>query len=482
MTSTDLLALSPLLSLTATPVAVMLVIAFRRSHPLAAATAAAGLGAAFAALFLAVPLGPRDVTPLLRIDSFGLFFTGLIVLASLVVVLLCHGYYRRREAGRPEEIYILVPAATLGAAVLACASHFASLFLGLELLSVALYGLIAYERGAGVSVEAGLKYLVLAGGSGSFLLLGMALAYFELGTLDFRRFPAAMSVPGVAPSLLAAGAALIAVGVGFKLALVPFHLWTPDVYEGAPAPVSAFVATVSKGAMFAFLLRSFARSGLGSEGSALMVLATVAAASMVAGNLLALFQADVKRILAYSSIAHLGYLLVPLDAGGPLARPAAALYLVTYVAAMLGAFAVVTALSTPGHDAGDLEGYRGLFWRRPMMAIAFTIMLLSLAGIPPTGGFVGKFYLVAAGVSASRWTLVFALALTSVVGLFYYLRIVIALYGRGEAQPPCPQDRPSGTSASLSWALAGLTAAILAIGCFPAPLLRFVQFVMVGGE
>ena len=246
MTSTDLLALSPLLSIAATAVAVMLAISVRRSHPFATATATAGLCAAFASLFIAAPLGPRDVTPLLRIDSAGLFFTGLIVLASLVVVLLCHGYYRHREAARPEELPF-GPTAALGSAVLACANHFASFFLGLELLSVALYGLVWYERGAEVSIEAGIRYLVLAGASASFLLLGMAMAYFELGTMDFRRFPAAMAGPGVAPSVIGAAVALIAVGVGFKLALFPFHMWTPDVYEGAPAPVSAFVATARKG-------------------------------------------------------------------------------------------------------------------------------------------------------------------------------------------------------------------------------------------
>ncbi|MGA2083140.1 MAG: NADH-quinone oxidoreductase subunit N [Holophaga sp.] len=486
MTSTDLLALSPLLSIAATAVAVMLAISVRRSHPFAAATATVGLCAALASLFIAAPLGPRDVTPLLRIDPAGLFFTGLIVLASLVVVLLCHGYYRDREAARPEELYILVPTAALGSAVLACASHFASFFLGLELLSVALYGLVSYERGAEISIEAGIKYLVLAGVSASFLLLGMAMAYFELGTMDFRRFPAAMAGPGVAPSVIGAAVALIAVGVGFKLALVPFHMWTPDVYEGAPAPVSAFVATVSKGAMFAFLLQFFDRSGLRGDGSVLLVLATVAAASMVAGNLLALFQANVKRILAYSSIAHLGYLLVPLEAGHAMARSAAAFYLVVYFATMLGAFGVVTVLSTPGNDRGDLGSYRGLFWRRPMVAGIFTVMLLSLAGIPLTAGFVGKFYLVAAGVSASLWPLVFVLVITSVIGLFYYLRVLIALFSRmdaptGEAPAPSSPDRPSCTPGSLSWTLAGLTVAVIAIGCFPAPLLRFVQSMMGGG-
>ena len=195
-------------------------------------------------------------------------------------------------------------------------------------------------------------------------------------------------------------------GIGFKLALVPFHMWTPDVYEGAPAPITAFVATVSKGAMFALLLRYFNQSGARNSTALLLVLTIVAIASMFAGNLLALLQNNVKRILAYSSIAHLGYLIVAFEAGGDMAGFAVAFYFVAYFATMLGAFGVVTMLSTPGNDLGDLESYRGLFWRRPMIASVFTVMLLSLAGIPLTAGFVGKFYIVAAGASVSLWLLV----------------------------------------------------------------------------
>src|ERR1051326_8631887 len=300
MNATDLLALLPLLLIAATSVMVMLAIAIRRSHVLAAGLTVLGLCAACVSLFAAAVRAPRDVTPLLRIDLNALFYTGLILAGSIVVVFLCYGYFDSQENNHPEELDVLVAIAALGSATLVSASHFASFFLGLEILSVSLYGLIAYERELKASVEAGLKYLVLAAVSASFLLFGMALAYFELGTMDFGNIPAAAVAPGVAPGLTTVGATLILVGIGFKLALVPFHMWTPDVYEGAPAPVTAFVATVSKGAMFALLLRYFHQAGARKNTALLLVLTIVAIASMFAGNLLALLQNNVKRILAYS--------------------------------------------------------------------------------------------------------------------------------------------------------------------------------------
>ncbi|MGP0073496.1 MAG: NADH-quinone oxidoreductase subunit N [Bryobacteraceae bacterium] len=475
MNAMDLLALLPLLLIAATSVVVMLAIAIRRSHTLAAGLTALGLGAAFASLFVAAPRTPRDVTPLLSIDLSALFYTGLILAGSTTVVFLCYGYFKHRENDRPEEMYVLIAIATLGSATLVSASHFASFFLGLEILSVSLYGLISYERELKISIEAGLKYLVLAAASASFLLFGMALVYFELGTMEFGEIAAAAARPGVALSVLAVGFVLVLVGIGFKLALVPFHMWTPDVYEGAPAPVTAFVATVSKGAMFALLLRYFNQSGARNNSALLLVLSIIAVASMFAGNLLALLQNNVKRILAYSSIAHLGYLIVAFEASGDIAGFAVAFYLVAYFATMLGAFGVVTMLSTPGNDRGDLGLYRGLFWRRPVIAGVFTVMLLSLAGIPLTAGFVGKFYVVAAGASALLWLLVFSLVITSAIGLFYYLRVVVALYSHTEdlVAPGIPME-PRGVW-SLTWTVGVLTAAIVAIGCYPSPVLRLIQ-------
>lgn len=478
MTTADFIALLPLVVIAATAIAIMLAIAVRRSHVAAVVITLIGFAAAFACLFVAAPLAPRDVTPLIRIDSSALFYIGLILAASVAVVFLCYGYYRRQPNGRPEELYILITMAVLGSATLVSAGHFASLFLGLEILSVSLYGMVAYERGLKISVEAGLKYLVLAAASASFLLFGMAVVYFELGTMEFGKMAAA-GRPEVTPSIISMGVVLILVGIGFKLALVPFHMWTPDVYEGAPAPVTAFVATVSKGAMFALLLRYFQQSGARNNPSLLLVLTIIAVASMFAGNLLALLQRNVKRILAYSSIAHLGYLIVAFEASGDMAGFAVAFYLVAYFATMLGAFGVVALLSSPGRDLSDLELYRGLFWRRPAIAGVFTVMLLSLAGIPLTAGFIGKFYVVAAGASALHWLLVFTLVLTSAIGLYYYLRIVVALFSHAAEPIALTIPRMPAASWPLAWTLGALTVAVIAIGVYPGPVLRLIQAMVI---
>ena len=471
MNSNDLIAILPLLILAATPIIVMLAIAVRRNHAVAAGVSLIGLAAAFISLWAAAPLAPRQVTSLIIVDSYALFYTGLIISGTLAVVLFCHGYFEGRTT-HPEEVYILVLVAALGSAVLASSIHFASFFLGLELLSVPLYAMIAYRHRNRLSIEAGLKYLILAAASASFLLFGMALMYSELGTMSFKRmaFGSAGTARLDTPILLVA-LALIVVGIGFKLAVVPFHMWTPDVYEGAPAPVAAFVSTVSKGAMFALLLRYFYSSGALSYRPMMIIFAIVAIASMIAGNVLALLQNNVKRILAYSSIAHLGYLLVAFLAAGEFAVTAVTFYLVAYFITMLGAFGIVGVISGPSTDAGSLEDYRGLFWQRPVIGGVFTAMLFSLAGIPLTAGFVGKIYVVAAGASQALWALILILVITSAIGLFYYLRIVAALYSRTESIGRAP----SRLAPASGIALAVLTFLLIALGVFPQPLLDVIR-------
>jgi NADH-quinone oxidoreductase subunit N len=362
--------------------------------------------------------------------------------------------------------------ATLGSMTLVASSHFVSFFLGLEILSVSLYAMIAYTRARPISVEAGIKYLILAAASAAFLLFGIALVYAETGTMEFARIATALRANS-ADVIALAGLAMIVVGVGFKLALVPFHLWTPDVYEGAPAPVTAFVATVSKGAMFALLLRYSNLLGIQTYYSLFIAFSVIAIASMLVGNLLALLQNNVKRILAYSSIAHLGYLLVAFLASGALAVIAVAFYLTAYFVTTLGAFGVVTLLSDADRDADRIDDYRGLFHRHPWLAGIFTAMLLSLAGIPLTAGFVGKFYLVAAGVGSALWLLVIVLVVASAIGLFYYLRIVVAMY-----QPP-PEGAPAPARVSLpiagSVTLAVLTLLLVWLGVYPTPFIQMIQ-------
>lgn len=464
MAAADFLALAPLLVLGVASVVVLLAATFTPGPRNAAALALVGLAATLASLPFALRAAPRRVTPLLVVDGFTLFVVGLLVAATIAVLLLAWGYLAGRD--RPEAFYVLLLLATLGGGILAASAHLAAFFLGLELLSVSLYALIAYTASDARPTEAGLKYLVLAGASSAFLLFGMALLYAESGTMEFHRVAQAAASPLLV--LLAVG--MIVTGIGFKLAVVPFHLWTPDVYEGAPAPVTAFVATVSKGAVVALLLRFAANAGAWDAASVRTALTAIAIASILAGNLLALFQENVKRLLAYSSIAHLGYLLVAFLAAGAAGRQAVTFYLVAYFVTTLGAFGVIAVLSRPAGDAEALEDFRALFWRRPALAGAFTAMLLSLAGIPLTAGFVGKFLVVAAGVGEALWLPVLVLVAGSAIGLFYYLRVVFILYAPG----PSPV-----TTAALPFAgglaLAVLTVFLVWLGVYPAPLLRLIE-------
>lgn len=466
MSRHDLPFLLPLMVPAASAVLVLLLIALRRSHALTAWVTLAGLAGCLAAVVRVAPLAPRPVTALLIVDQYALFFTGLIAAAAGAVVLLSWDYLAARRGNR-EEYYLLLLLATTGSAVLVASTHFASLFLALELLSVSLYGLIAYSRNNALSVEAGIKYLVLAGFSSAFLLLGMAFVYGSRGSLAFAEVRG-----GAAPTdpLLIGGLALILVGMGFKLALVPFHWWTPDVYQGAPAPVAGFIATVSKGAVFAVLLRFFAPwARFGPELQE--VFALLAVASILVGNLLALRQRSLKRLLGYSSIAHMGYLLVAFLAGGRWAVTAAAFYLAAYFITNLAAFGVVALLSTPEREADDLEDYAGLAWRRPGPAAVLIAALLSLTGIPLTAGFVGKFYLMAAGVSAGLWLPVIALVVGSGIGLYYYLRVIIAVCREPEGGEARAVTAPVVGGA----ALAGLGLLLVWVGVYPGPLVELVQ-------
>jgi NADH-quinone oxidoreductase subunit N len=478
MNGADLIAILPFLVLAAAIVAVMLVVAVRRRHDLTFGLSLAGAVLSLAALGPAGDMVPRHVTPLFVVDGYALFYIGLILAATIAVLVLSHGYLAMRR-GPQEEYYLLILLAAMGAAALVASDHFASFFLGLETLSISLLGLIAYPRDRARPVEAGIKYLILAGISSAFLLFGMALIYARLGTLAFGRIAALLQTINEMPPDVywLTGLALIVAGIGFKLSVVPFHMWAPDVYEGAPAPVTAFIAVVSKGAVFALLLRYYLAASAYGFQSALVMINVVAIASILIGNLLALLQNNVKRILAYSSIAHLGYLLVAFLAGGALAVEAVTYYLVEYFVMTLGAFGIVTVLSVSGGEAEALDDYRGLLWRRPWLAGVFTMMLLALAGIPLTAGFMAKFYAVTAGIGAAAWPAVFALVVGSVIGLFYYLRIIVVM------SAPVAEDLAEGAKA-VPWAggttLAALTLVLIWLGVYPAPLVSLIRLTTLG--
>jgi NADH-quinone oxidoreductase subunit N len=476
MSASDLAVSIPVILIAATAVLLMVMVAIKRKHRPIFAVSLVGIVAAFISLWPVSQCVPHTVSALLLVDSFAIFYMGLLLATSAAVLLFAYSYLERQRAHK-EEFYILVLLATAGAMVLVESSHFASFFLGLEILSVALYALVAYLRTGSLPLEAGIKYLVLASSSAAFLLFGMALIYEETGSLDFSRIANVFAHPqtGTHTGLLFAGATLLMTGVGFKLALVPFHLWTPDVYEGAPLPVTALIATVSKASVFGLLLRwlhPFSTSG----GPIWILLAVSAIASMLAGNLLALFQSNIKRILAYSSIAHMGYFFVAILAGGALGFQAATYYLVAYLVTITGALGVLTALSRGETEDCDIENYRGLFWRQPILAGVFTTMLLSLAGIPLTAGFLGKFYVLAAGASSAAWGLVFVLIVSSVIGLFYYLRIVVTLYGAPNEDLAIER---SSTPPAAGLSLTALTALLVFFGVYPSALWRAIALAVL---
>lgn len=472
MTLNDLLYLRPLIILAAAAVLVMLSAAVKRNHLVTSVFSVLMLSTAIISLFFINDNLPVLIEPLFIIDSFGVFYMGLIFAAGIFLVFLSHGYLSYYEIHK-EEYYILLFTALLGSSVLVISKHFVSFFLGLEVLSISLFTLIAYTR-TEKSVEAGIKYLILAGASSAFLLFGFALLYAELGTMDLSILAQRLTNFGSFTTLTLAGFALIITGVGFKLAVVPFHMWTPDVYEGAPAPVSALVATVSKGGMFAALFRFFSEmNGFQSE-RILLTLTIIAVSSMFIGNITALLQKNVKRILAYSSIAHLGYIFVAFIAGGERGLEAVTFYLVAYFITTVGAFGIIIYLSDQKGEAEKLEDYRGLFWRKPVLATVFTAMLLSLAGIPLTAGFLGKFYVIAAGINSDLWFPSIALVLNSAIGLYYYLKIVTEMYSPAN---PAVSTGLLRTSYSLGGgiALAILTILLIWFGTFPSGLIYIIE-------
>lgn len=468
-------ALAPLAILGLGTVLLMAQVAARRnaltSPWLSAAVLALALGAAAAGW-------PRDAvaaTPLLAVDAYARLFSVLIIGAALVTVLIS-GPWLAPLGSEQHEYYLLLLLATFGAVVLVHATHIASLMLGMETLSVALYALIAYPDKTWLPIEAGLKYLVLSSAATAIMLFGFALLYAAVGELGFAALGARLAHGD--PMLLGAAALMVIAGLAFKLSLVPFHMWTPDVYQGAPIPIAGYLATVSKVAIFAALLRWYQVSGLARHAAIVDILTLLAVASMLVGNLLALRQANVRRLLGYSSIAHMGYLLVPLVVYGHTAQPqlaleAASCYVVTYAVSNLAAFVALAALyGTGGADpACDVEHLAGLFWRQPLIALLLCTALLSLAGIPLTAGFVGKFYIVAAGAEVQLWVPLAALLIGSAIGLYYYLRVVYAM----TAAAPAPQPSIPGAAIGARTLCVALVALVFYLGMYPQPLIAALR-------
>ncbi|MDC9621879.1 NADH-quinone oxidoreductase subunit NuoN [Xenorhabdus sp. XENO-7] len=477
ITSEQLIALLPLLIVGLTVVVVMLSIAWRRDHLINFTLTVIGLNLALLSLYFVGQQEPMDVTPLIHVDRFAMFYTGLVLIASLATTTFAYSWLENYPDNK-EEFYLLVLIAAAGGILLSSANHMASLFIGIELITLPLFGLIGYAYRQKRSLEASIKYMLLSAAASSFLLFGIALLYAESGDLSFASLGRSLSDSQLHEPLILAGLGMMLVGLGFKLSLVPFQLWTPDVYQGAPAPVSTFLATASKVAIFAVIMRLFLEAPVAESETLRIVLTVMAIASILFGNLLALTQSNIKRLLGYSSIAHLGYLLVVLVAirSHTLAEETAGIYLAGYLFASIGAFGVVSLMSSPyrGPDADSLYSYRGLFWHKPILSAVMTTMMLSLAGIPLTFGFIGKFYVIATAVEAELWWLTGAVVLGSAIGLYYYLRVMVSLYL--PAPKTLNRDTPSNwalTSGGIVVLISGLL--VLILGIWPQPVIDIVQ-------
>lgn len=475
LTAESLIALLPILITSATAVLVMLSISVRRHHWWNATLTVVGLNLALLSIIYAARVTPQAVTPLLMVDGYALLYMAIILIATLGCATLSHAYMKGYPGNR-EEMYLLLTLAATGGLVLTCSRHMASLFIGLELLSVPVYAMVAYVFREKRSLEGGIKYMILSAVASAFLLFGMALLYAQFGQLGFAELGNEIAGVNAHGPLVFAGVSLMLVGLGFKLSLAPFHLWTPDVYQGAPAPVGAFLATASKVAVFAVLLRFFASAPAAHMGILRDVLLAIAIASILIGNLLALAQGNLKRLLGYSSIAHFGYILVAIVAGTGIAIEAVGIYLLTYVVTTLGAFGVVALMSSPfrGHDADAISHYRGLFWRRPYLTVVFIATMLSLAGIPATAGFIGKFYVITAGVEARQWWAIGAVVIGSAIGLYYYLRVLITscLPSPGMQQYDAELDWGQQTGGLMVLAM---TALVFVIGFYPQPFIELIR-------
>jgi NADH-quinone oxidoreductase subunit N len=471
----DLRPLVPAIIVAATGLVILLVQAYtpRGKAAPSAPLSLAGLLAALGAVWLLASGTGRGavLANAITADEYSLFFQALLLGIAAVAVLLSPSYLRANGLDR-GEYYALLLFSVVGMLGLVSSLELVSMFVALEIMSIALYGMAGLYRSRMESQEAALKYFVTGAFSSAFFLYGIALLYGVSGSTALDRVASATSIltsESATLAILAAG--LLLVGFGFKVAAVPFHMWAPDVYEGAPTTATALMSAGVKTAAFGAMLRVFGSALDTLAGEWQPLVASVAVVTMIVGNLAALAQGNLKRMLAFSSVAHAGYVLTAFVAAPGHAGEAILFYLVAYGAVNLGAFGTIAALSRDGKEPLLLDDVAGLAERRPALAAALTVFLVSLTGIPVTAGFVGKFYLFNAAVSAGWVGLALVGVLMSVVSAYYYLGVVVAMYMR----EPLGEDPWARVSPSATVALTVSAAVTLALGIYPAPVLALAR-------
>lgn len=465
MSWSDLLPISPLLIISITIVWLLLQVCIQRSRVGSVAITVLGLGLALVVNWQFYPAQNIAVTALLAADPISALFN-LLIFVSAISVALFHHQYAEDFQDVQEEFYLLLLLSVLGALTLVMATHVATLVLGLELLSLSSIAMLAYSRDRKQCMEAAFKYLVLSAAASAFLLFGLALMYLQTGTLMLQEMILSASNSDNRLLFLMAMVMLL-VGIGYKLSLVPFHWWTPDVYQGAPLSSGMMMATLSKAAVFAILMKIVFAIGDNLIQELHQLLAILAVTSMLLGNLLALKQDNLKRILAYSAVAHMGYVLVAAIVGlkleNSLVLEGAIYYLFAYMLASITLFASLASMSklSDAQDCETLDSVQGLFWRSPWITTGMILGLLSMAGMPITVGFVAKFYLLNVAVESQAWWLLGAMVVGSGIGIYYYLRWIFAML-KSSAVPAKANLSPVNTL----W-LASMAGMLLVMGILP---------------
>ena len=466
----DFYYLLPELVLTVGAILVLVVdVMSGRRHP--AAVGVVAFGVIVATALSLWPVAGADVSVsrgLLAIDGFAFFFKVVFLLAAAVTILMSPSYLRV-EGARPGEYYFLILCATLGMMFMASGVDLVVLFIGLETMAISFYILTGYLKPNPSSNEAAVKYFLLGAFSLGILLYGMSILYGLTGTTNLRGISAALVGQEGSP-LLVLGLVLVVAGMGFKIAAVPFHMWAPDVYEGAPTPVTAFLSVGSKAASFAMLLRLFVEGLHVMDADWRLFFYVLAVLSMTVGNLAALTQSNLKRMLAYSSIAHAGYVLIGVVAGTSRGVSAALIYMMVYSLMQLGAFAIIVLMRRRDVVGDELKDLSGLYFRNPLAAVAMLFFMLSLGGIPPTAGFMGKFWLFGAAIDAGYVWLAIIAVVNSVISLVYYIRVVVFMWIREERFGSAIVMGPA-----LATAVVVTLLGTIALGIYPRPLFDFAE-------
>ncbi|MBT5471184.1 MAG: NADH-quinone oxidoreductase subunit N [Nitrospina sp.] len=416
------------------------------------------------------PIPAFSFTDSYVVDHLSIFFICIFTLSSALTILLSKEY-NDREGIKAGEYYALILLCTVGMIVLASATDMIMIFLGIEIVSICLYVLAGIKRDDSASNEAALKYFLLGAFATGFLLYGMTLVYGSTGSTNLFKIAEFVRTDGAQSNpLLLMGIVLLIIGFGFKVAAVPFHMWAPDVYQGSPTPVTAFMAVGPKAAAFAAFFRVFSEAIPEMAPSWEMLLCVVAVLSMFVGNLGAITQTNIKRMLAFSSISHAGYLLVAVISKSSLAGSGLLFYMLSYAFTTFGAFGIIILLGRKGEENLEIENYSGLAYKHPLLALSMTVFLLSLGGLPPFAGFVAKFYIFSAAIEEGFVTLVIIAVLNSAISFYYYLKVVVFMY----MKEPAGDFQISLTPMTLFVIIIGIIGTI-ELGIYPDPIIALTS-------